>query len=292
MKKYLLLICFIQISMNLIGQGIWEINFEDSISLKRVMIDTVSNTNNIWPIGSPHKTSFNSANSNPHAIVTDTLDPYPINDTSSFIIVHIASDGWWLGYPKVDIGGWYNVNSDSLTDYGYIDFSPDHGNSWYRADSSEGVCTWDAFEDLPTFTGNSNGWKHFYYCLHAPYQVSLGDTILYRFTFISDSIQTSKDGLMFDDLHFEDWAEGIQDYGSSNFISLFPNPTSFQLEITLQQLSTTSHLKIFNPLCKILLEKKFLSPKISVNVEQLPPGIYFVEVENENERVVKKFVKE
>ena len=59
-------------------------NFEGS--LVQIEIDT-SNAGNIWQIGQPDKAIFDSAFSAPNAIVTDTVNYYPINDSSSFILM-------------------------------------------------------------------------------------------------------------------------------------------------------------------------------------------------------------
>src|SRR5665648_544964 len=95
MKKiYSLLLILIPISFTSFGQLEWSINFEDPSVFNKIFIDTISNPNNIWQIGEPSKLLFNSAFSPTHAIITDSLDPYTINDTSSFIITHYRTEGW------------------------------------------------------------------------------------------------------------------------------------------------------------------------------------------------------
>lgn len=289
MKKILLSISLTLVAASLFAQPTWDIDFENTTWLYRVIIDTTSNPNNIWQIGHPCKTLFNSANSNPNVIVTDTTNPYPINDTSSFTVIHLASSGWGLGYPKVDIGGYYSVNSDSLTDYGYIDFSPDLGSTWFRADSSVGFCTWGAVEDLPTFTGNSNGWKHFYYCLQVPFPVAFDDTILYRFTFISDSVQSNKDGLMFDDLRFEDWAEGIQEIQNDNLISVFPNPTSNELRIHITKVTDKMRVQVLNYTGQVLYDNPNYKEE-PINTLHFDNGIYLVKYSDTKSFAIKLFV--
>jgi hypothetical protein len=279
MKKLVLFISMAVCASQSFCQIIWDINFEDTATLHRVIIDTTSNLGNIWQTGHPDKAIFNAAHSDPNAIVTCISGTYPINDTSSFTIIHLAGAGWATAYPKVDIGGWYRVNSDSLTDYGFIDFSSDKGNTWFRADSNEGFCTWGAVEELPTFTGNSFGWKHFYYCLQVPMPVNYGDTILYRFTFISDQVQTNKDGLMFDDLHFEDLAEGIPEVQNDNLISITPNPVSDEFMIHRTNNSGKERVQMLNCIGQVVLDDPDFSGE-PIDVRQLKNGIYLLRYSN------------
>jgi hypothetical protein len=133
MKKLILitigLLVLFSFNQKLIAQpGSYMINFEDTTSTYDLRIDTISNINNIWEIGEPNKVLFDSAYTKPNAIVTDLQDPYPINDTSNFIITHIAKGGlayWPYAYVYLDFR--YFVDSDSLLDYGMIEFSQDNG---------------------------------------------------------------------------------------------------------------------------------------------------------------------
>jgi hypothetical protein len=268
---------------------IWEINFDSPENLERVIIDTVANPANVWRIGHPAKTVFTSAHTNPNAIVTDTLHPYPAGDTSSFIIIHQAESGWATGYPKVDIGGWYYVDSDTLTDYGYIEFSRDHGTTWTRVDSSLGDCTWGATAELPTFTGNSYGWKHFYYCLQVNSPVNPMDTILYRFTFISDGIQTNRDGLMFDNLHFEDWAEGVNEIRHDGMITLAPNPVSGALFIRRAETRAVAAIRVYSRTGELLYHNEFFRGG-GIDTRDLPDGLYLLNYSDGKRYAVKKFM--
>ena len=61
------------------------------------------------------------------------------------------------------IDGMYKVNSDTLSDYGTIEISFDTGNSWVNLiDSSNYSDKIYWLSDVPTLTGNSNGWQSFY----------------------------------------------------------------------------------------------------------------------------------
>ena len=60
---------------------------QDTITFEVPSTDIFINpdSGNLWQIGKPHKVFFSSAHHGSKAIITDTLNTYPPNDTSSFI---------------------------------------------------------------------------------------------------------------------------------------------------------------------------------------------------------------
>lgn len=96
-------------------------------------IDSVNNPQNIWQIGIPEKDNIPLPYSPNVSIVTDTMLPYPTNDTSSFIVAvcHYSQYGF---APYVAVSNWelnYYIDSDSLNDFGMIEISVDQGNTWW-----------------------------------------------------------------------------------------------------------------------------------------------------------------
>src|SRR4051812_30284690 len=83
-----------------------DMNTRDTVT-KYFYIDSLQ-TNNIWQLGKPSKPVFDSAYSKPLALVTDTLHPYPINNTSSFIVIDNTDD---CNFAGVDF--WHRFNTDS-----------------------------------------------------------------------------------------------------------------------------------------------------------------------------------
>ena len=134
-------------------------NFEGTVlQTCNLSIDSISNSNNIWQIGQPQKNIFDSASSLPNAIVTDLTNPYSINDTSSFIITHVAGMGFWMGH-TFDLSFDYFVDTDSLNDYGIIEFSPDNGATWCNLNDNSTYCFWwNGLNNAFFLTGSSNGW--------------------------------------------------------------------------------------------------------------------------------------
>jgi hypothetical protein len=79
----------------------------------------------------------------------------------------------------------------------------------------------------------------------------------------------------------------------NDLIKVFPNPTRDEIQVISNQLSVNS-IEIFNSLG----EKIYYSPitdnrlPITINISDIPSGVYFVEVNTENGVGVKQFVKE
>jgi hypothetical protein len=259
-----------------------------------LQIDTVSNPNNIWQIGVPQKTVINSAYSSPNVIMTDTLNYYPPNDTSVFIFKHIDQGGYSTPH-SAELSGFYYVNSDSLNDYGTIEISLDHGTTWVNliTDTTYSLYYY-WWTPKPTLTGNSNGWVPFHVTLAQlgiPFNVNWGDTILLKFTFISDSIADSLDGLAYDSFQFCDGVEGIEEILNDNLIVVYPNPTSDLLFINRRTQPQKESVKVFNYTGELLYDdENFKGKTIDTKKLNLTNGFYFLRYSDTKSYTMKKFI--
>ena len=296
MRKILVLITLTLISVTSYGQWLqdnYQLNFENPNEIQHVSFDTIHNSNNIWQIGKPQKSVFINSLSQPNAILTDTINHYPPNDTSIFIITNVAYGQGFEWPHTVVLSGNYNVHSDTLTDYGKIEFSPDNGNIWIDLlnDSiySPSI-SW--YPTKPILTGNSNGWLYFstnIAHLGPPFGINDGDTILYKFTFISDSIQTNKDGLMFDDFEFIDAVEGIDEILDNQLIEIFPNPVKDQLTIRLNKIHPEQSIQIINSQGQIIYDNSYFCENF-IEINNLDNGLYFLRYSSSIEYSIKKII--
>ena len=267
------------------SQGWRTFTFEDTLSSSHITIDTVSNPGNIWQIGKPDKHSFDTAYAGTHVLVTDTLNPYPANDTSSFIVEYIGRSGFHYKQDIV-IAGWYQVNSDSLNDHGKIEMSKDRCKTWIEIHFND---LWPGYL-IPTFTGNTSGWTYFSINLGGMEYVQdldWNDTIYYKFSFISDAKEDTLDGLMFDELHFGDFAEGIDNYGFQSFRSnVIPNPALDNVRLEFENEENDAiRLLVYNSEGKVIMNETFTS--IAVNIKTLDwiPGVYHYRLLNRDKRL-------
>lgn len=281
--------------------GNYHINFDNEYGLENLFIDTISNDNNIWEIGAPDKIVFDSAYSLPNAICTDTANSYPVNDTSVFLIRNLA-DGGFEKTHTVILGGRYKIDSDTLKDFGKIEFSPDNGVTWVdlltdTVYSEKGCYDW--WSEKPTFTGKTDGWKEFYVWLAGfGWEFDIGgwdanDTVIYRFTFISDSVQTNRDGWILDDLHFEDYYESIEERGFNSFnSSVFPNPAHHLVNIEFSnEASKNYNISIYDVNGRLTMSDDTRTGLIQFDLSNLSAGVYFYRIKFENNISLGKILR-
>ncbi|MGI8893309.1 MAG: hypothetical protein ACR2GN_07585 [Bacteroidia bacterium] len=133
MKKQLLLtLAFTLISYLSIGQ-MWQQYFDGAdtiydpnVSPSSIYIEIDTNSSNIWQIGAPQKNIFDSAATAPNVIVTDTINYYPVNNSSSFQFSIVP----WVPWGILAIQWKQKLDFDAGLDGGIIEFSVDSGTTW------------------------------------------------------------------------------------------------------------------------------------------------------------------
>ena len=280
MKRVILISLFIQILLKSYSQIGWgEINFDDNIDLFRITIDTTL-PNNIWQIGSPHKSFFTSSYSIPNAIITDTLNSYPANNKSVFYFR--TSGDYNTDSHDAVLDFWYKMDCDTLNDFGKVDISLDTGLTWQNLikgyswwtvyDSLHNVILTSNSNDTIVFSGHTNGWYEFVCDVSLDYGPL--DCIIYRFTFQSSNFSVSRDGWMIDDIHFNTWWESLPRL--KNSYCTYPNPVRDQIIINSEQ--QIVEYEILNTMgCPVL---RYENPKqpLTINISDLLIGLYFYKI--------------
>ncbi len=284
MKTVLSLFMIFIITYTAIAQPEYIIDFDSPYSQdSHIIIDTLSNPSNIWQIGKPDKPMFTSAFNSVNAIVTDTINPYPINNTSSFIIEHYRAGAWGTGNYELTLKFWYQIDSDTLTDYGMIEVSFDYMQSWINLITDTIYDLWGSYPK-PILTGNSNGWQYFAMELgDLKYLGDIDDTIYYRFTFISDSIQTNKDGWILDDFEFTDYWEGIVEYKNREMINVYPDPAYNYVNVEINiPFNRYLDFELYDCYGRKVKEVKLTKPSQTISLAGINDGMYFYRVRSGN----------
>jgi hypothetical protein len=306
MKTIFLSIFVVLTSARITAQNYYEISFEGTGLYEfdnhhELVVEPTS----LWQVGSPDKTLFTEAYTFPNAIVTDTANAYPINANSSFTIKHVADLGFDMPN-HVLFTGVYRVDTDSLTDYGMIEFSPDNGTTWVDLIDQGQYDTqihWGNSgneSDVPVLTGNSNGWKNFsvyFPQLGSVFSIVTGDTVLFKFSFISDAIENNRDGLMFDSLRIEDTPPlNVGKLDQQTSLMICPNPASSLLTLDYSNIGTSEiMIEIYNHLgVKVEELQQNEQWNKNVDVSHFANGFYYIVLSDSrgNNRQSGAFVKQ
>lgn len=296
MKKILLIILFITSSLISYSQfwGGVQCNFDTS-NLRNPMyqfyFDTTLHAQNKWQIGHPNKTIFDSAYSNPNALLTDTIFKVPASDTSIFYVKQaFFFSPFNLNYR---LKFKYKMDGD-INDFGKIEVFSQKDLAWIdilKQDKSYNI-SYPLFK--PNLSGATMGWKNFY----ADFSKSLffdntgfiRDTIFLKFTYITDSSTTLHDGWMIDDFFIQDdWYWGFDKIAQNKEVVIFPNPADNVITITGENLIENAKINIYNPLGQIILELRN-NKSNTINTSELPLGLYTLKYYDKEKNFSKKFM--
>jgi hypothetical protein len=182
-----------------------------------------------------------------------------------------------------------------------LEFSTDNGQTWidYLTDTLFNSCY--EFENSFSFTGSSSEWQYFLLNIIFPvseecFNMQQGDTMWYKFTFISDDIQSGQDGWMIDNIHLWDFIEGINNSSVSNTsLNIYPNPTQDYIVFQLSGKSSSaadnkSQILITNSFGQPIAQLPFAADKITWECRHLPVGIYFYQFQTNEKTYSGKFL--
>lgn len=298
--------CLIMLSNRANAQSDTDlVSFE--IPSLEIVIDTAGG--NLWQIGEPQKTFFNSAFAGTKAILTDTVNYYPANDTSAFIYI-IRNP--YTQTCETCMEFWHKYDMDTAGDAGIIDASYDGGNSWLLLKDTFNFPGWSpAFfmwqydyylstglttpHQLIT-SGTSDGWIKSLICWNwwIPVKtdtiIANPDSLMIRFTFISDSVIKNKEGWMIDEIviYSAGWSNcsGIEENSNKEPVSVFPNPFSSQTTLQTTTLLNHATLKVYNTFGQLVTQLNNLSGQtITLYRDNLPAGLYYILL-TENNRTI------
>lgn len=85
---------------------------------------------------------------------------------------------------------------------------------------------------------------------------------------------------------------GINTETKSNDIQVYPNPAADKLHLRLENNTAIRQLSIQNLTGQQLYTTCISGEKALIDISQLPYGIYYISLQNENEKTIQKFVKQ
>jgi hypothetical protein len=271
-----------------------------------------TSSSNIWQIGHTIKFGVTNARDSACSMITDTLNPYPINNLSMFTVIlpENTTIGWNYNYY---FKFWHRFETDSLLDGCWLEFSKDTGHTWARADSLQfgmAMSLQNNFNACQLYnnnlsspnmdtlldghlgwSGQGGSWRYTALWLNLifPIKPTRFDLInAVRFVFKSDSIQTNRAGWAIQDL-----ALGIVEVSSLDDISLkplpiFPNPSSEGIFYIDGPSGVPIHCKVYDIYGR-LVSKKLIDRSIDLRTFQ--DGLYYYHIEIDGQRYSGSLLK-
>ena len=115
----------------------------------------------------------------------------------------------------------------------------------------------------------------------------LGQNIRLRYRIVSDG-WVNGDGFYVDDIKVLKISNtvGLSQYNTQNDYLFYPNPAKDQITIFsgLSNQQKFCTIKLLDALGKVVLEKKSNESNTQLLINELPNGVYFLEITNENNR--------
>jgi hypothetical protein len=257
----------------------------------------------IWEIGQPDKNYFDQPLSGNKAMLTDSSTYYGSNLNDVFMITiaweeHYIAEGILSFFHKYD--------TDYKTDGGIVEISYDEGESWINL-HEEGESYDRNFIGLSedtiqggeyAFSGKSDGWQYVelqwvWMVLTKKDLLDIGEEVFVRFRFVSDDIDTQKEGWMIDDIVFRGYsASGDIEGHALSRVLVYPNPASDLINFKFTENDGQNHyIHIYSSLGQEF--KSLHIEKNQLDITDMSNGIYFYEIRNEKEVVARgKFLKQ
>ena len=239
-------------------------------------------------VGAPQKAVFDSAWSAPNALVTDTLQPYPVGGIS---YADFSVPVNWFG-EFITLSFRHRLAIDPGEGYGWLEwFDPVMAEDWVRADPDSGWTSgyigWNG-EGLNTdsglvFTGTNNGWglvELEWVCiglLHDPGERDeYPDSMRFRFGFRSFANTNGRDGWMIDELV----ASNLGCMGSVHEpeameLDVYPNPTVDQLVLERTNADPLL-LRLIRSDGALVRQERMTGPRHALELSDLSEGAYLL----------------
>jgi hypothetical protein len=253
-----------------------------------VIVTLVPDTANVWQIGRPHKTLFDSAATFPNAIVTDTVAPIPTSNSSSFIVsIHPYTVG-----PFIRAYQWkQKLDLQKKINGGIVEFSTDSGAHWENAFNNPHVYSYYGF--LPysqdtllsgeyALSGTDTVWRDIWLCLPTHIVLST-DSMLVRFTLKTDTLFTNKEGWMIDNImvHPTFMHTASKLIKETDAINVFPTVTKGIVQIGAKRtykLTGIRKMQLINAAGKVVCEYGSSAVNTSIDISRFPAGEYYLKV--------------
>lgn len=255
-----------------------------------ILVTIQTSSMNIWQIGKPQKTLFSSASTTPNVIVTDTLNYYPKNNVSTFTFA-IVNPYWPTFGPFITALRWkQKLDMDQGLDGGIVEYSTNSGTTWVNTLNNSLIYMYYGYlpankDTLPSgqycFSGADAVWRDIWLCM-SPNITNVNDTLMMRFSFKSDSVNTNKEGWMIDNMmHYTTVMHPVKSISQMENLNVFPTITSGIVNVEATKKGDKGNLifiELFDMAGKLIESYGQNTSKVVIDISKYPDGMYNLKV--------------
>jgi hypothetical protein len=136
------------------------------------------------------------------------------------------------------------------------------------------------------FSGRDTAWQNVWLC----FDPSWAPQLKLRFTLLSDSITSNRDGWMLDNFLINlTWAHTINEFFEEKYISASPNPSTGQITINTRKTNDyhiIEHIAVRDVKGNIVKTFGRSPVKVTIDLEDLDAGQYFLMVKTNKSKEV------
>ncbi|RYE25962.1 MAG: T9SS type A sorting domain-containing protein [Sphingobacteriales bacterium] len=229
-------------------------------------------------------------------MVTDTLNPYPVNDTSAFSFGIRPWGRWGI----IALQWKQKIDFDKKMDGGVVEFSIDSGATWQNTFNNPYVYNFYGYDTTNrdtlmtgeyAFSGTDSNWRDIWLCFDYSY-LSTTDSLALRFRLLTDAVDSNKEGWLIDNMmahvtyiHTAKAAEKVDK------LTVYPTRTSGIVHIDAEKRNEfyiIEQLTITDAMGRRVKAYKNCPTRFWIDLSDQQDGLYYVRVKtNFQEKVFK-----
>lgn len=258
----------------------------DTSTVDAILISIDTSSSNVWQVGKPQKTIFNSAATDPNVMITDTINSYPVNNRSSFQFTYQPLTSWGI----LALQWKQKLDMEQGKDGGIIEFSVDNGTTWQNAFNNPHVYNFYGYnsnnkDTLATgeyaFSGKDTTWRDVWLCFDMTW-LSWNTNVLVRFTLLSDSTDTQQEGWMIDNMmtHLTVFHTAIA-AAQTEYMRVYPNPATHLIYIEAQKIQAfhiIEKMTLKDTQGKIIEEWENIPTRYFIDSRKYSSGLYYLTI--------------
>lgn len=270
----------------------------DTNKYNSILVQLDTGSGNVWQVGPPQKTLFDSAATAPNAIVTDTINTYPNDKSSAF---QFGLRRYSLRGNIVAFRWMQKLDMDFGHDGGAVEYSLDTGQTWISIFTDTNVYNFYGFDTTNAdtlangthvFTGTDSVWRDVWLCYRNSYFLQHGDSIIFRFTFYSDNVDSNKDGWMIDNMLIQETIfHTVNKTDPGKTLLVYPTITTGIVKVSLgDEKGYIDNMVLVNEQGQIVKRISVKGTKADFDIGGMPAGNYFLSVHTDKNIEIHRVV--